>query len=111
MEANPGSTGLPPDRERTQSPRKRNEGHSELPSPLRHQLVAFASSLRREHRVLFVANPDLKKRVGSFLVALLPPKPRRRGRPGRPDVTKAIRLLRRFKRKIVRKYQNGIQYP
>jgi hypothetical protein len=30
--------------------------------------------------------------------ALLPPRPRRRGRPGDPDVTRAIQLFGRFQR-------------
>ena len=98
MELNPGNTTLPPKPERNQPPRKRKVGQPGLPSPLRHQLAAFAASLRREYRPLFLANPDLKKRVAGFLAALLLPKPRRRGRPGRPDVTKAIRLLRKFAR-------------
>jgi hypothetical protein len=47
---------------------------------------------------VFAEDPALRKRSGQFLTALLPPKPRRRGRPGDPTVTKAIRLLRKFRR-------------
>ncbi len=57
-----------------------------------------ACKLKHDHKAPFVADPLLKKRVERFLVALLPPKPRRRGRPGRADVTKAIRLLKVLKR-------------
>ena len=67
-----------------------------LPPPLRKEIAALALKLSREHRALFAADPMYRKRAGQFLTALLPPKPRRRGRPGRPDVTKAIRLLRHF---------------
>lgn len=58
---------------------------SELPRDLRKELATFARKLAREHRTLFAANPNLRKRAGQFLTALLPPRPRRRGRPGRAD--------------------------
>src|SRR5262249_51746119 len=54
---------------------------------------------KRRYRAAFASNPVYRKRVGQFLTSLLPPRPRRRGRPGRPDVTKAIRLLREFRRR------------
>src|SRR5215831_21073573 len=65
---------------------------------LRKEIAAFARRLAKEHRGLFTSDPNLRKRAGQFLTALLPPKPRRRGRPGRKDVTNAIRLLRKFRR-------------
>jgi hypothetical protein len=68
-----------------------------LPRTLRMEMAQFAGKLKRDHRALFASNPAYRKRAGQFLTALLPPKPRRRGRPGRPDVTQAIRLLRLFK--------------
>jgi hypothetical protein len=69
-----------------------------LPQALRKEIAAFARKLAKEHRTVFAENPALRKRSGQFLTALLPPKPRRRGRPGDPNVTKAIRLLRKFRR-------------
>jgi hypothetical protein len=65
---------------------------------LRKELAAFAGKLAKEHAGLFTSDPNLRKRAGQFLTALLPPTPRRRGRPGLPSVTTAIRLLRRYKR-------------
>jgi len=73
---------------------------AELPRDIRKELATFARKLAREHRALFASNPTYRKRAGQFLTALLPPKPRRRGRPGRPDVTQAIRLLKRFRREF-----------
>jgi hypothetical protein len=63
-----------------------------MPAPLpRGKLVSG-------HRALFAADANLRRRTGQFLTALLPPKPRRLGRPGRADVTIAIRLLRKLRR-------------
>jgi len=44
-------------------------------------------------RGLFLAHPELTKRAASFLTSLLPPKPKR---PGRPEVTKALTLLKKL---------------
>jgi hypothetical protein len=75
-----------------------NETPHELPRVVRKEIAALARKLARDHRTLFVSDPTYRRRAGQFLTALLPPKPRRRGRPGRPDVTQAIRLLKAFKR-------------
>jgi hypothetical protein len=69
-----------------------------LPQALRKEIAALARKLAKEYRTVFAEDPTLRKRAGQFLTALLPPKPRRRGRPGDPNVTKAIRLLRKFRR-------------
>jgi hypothetical protein len=69
-----------------------------LPQALRKEIAALARKLAKEYRTVFAEDPALRKRAGQFLTALLPPKPRRRGRPGDQTVTKAIRLLRRFRR-------------
>jgi hypothetical protein len=71
---------------------------AELPRALRKELATFARKLKRDYRKLFPSSPGYRKRAGQFLTALLPPKPRRRGRPGRPEVTEAIRLLKVFRR-------------
>jgi len=74
------------------------EPATELPRAIRKELASLARKLNREHRVLFAGNPNLRKRAGQFLIALLPPKPRRRGRPGIQSVTQAIRLIGKFRR-------------
>jgi hypothetical protein len=71
----------------------------QLPQAVRKEISQFARKLKRDHRQLFASDPAFRKRAGQFLTALLPPKPRRRGRPGRPDVTKAIRLLKVYCRR------------
>jgi hypothetical protein len=71
---------------------------AELPRDFRKEIATFARKLKRDYRALFASNPVYRKRAGQFLTALLPPKPRRRGRPGRADVTQAIRLLALFRR-------------
>lgn len=63
-----------------------------------HEVSALARKLKRHHPALFASDPLYRKRAGQFVTALLPPKPRRRGRPARADVTEAIRLLKRFRR-------------
>jgi hypothetical protein len=73
---------------------------SELPRPVRKEIATLAFMLKRHYAALFASDPIYRKRAGQFLTALLPPKPRRRGRPGRPDVTQAIRLLKRFRREF-----------
>jgi hypothetical protein len=53
-----------------------------IPKELRNDLMEMARKLAKEHRALFTSDPNLRKRAGEFLTALLPPKPRRRGRLG-----------------------------
>jgi hypothetical protein len=36
------------------------------------EIAEFARSLTRDHRSLFVSDPNLRKRAGQFLTALLP---------------------------------------
>jgi hypothetical protein len=65
---------------------------------VRKEITQVARQLKEKYRALFIADPKLKDRVARLLRSLLPPKPRRRGRPGRKDVTTAILLLARFRR-------------
>jgi hypothetical protein len=71
----------------------------DLPRSLRKEIAACARKLKRNHRALFTSVPAYRKQVGQFLTtALLPRKPKRRGRPGIPSVTTAIRLQEKFRR-------------
>jgi hypothetical protein len=72
--------------------------NTELPLAIRRDIASFAVKLRRDYRTEFGSKALYRKRAGQFLTALLPPKPRRRGRPGRPDVTRAIQLLKLYRR-------------
>jgi hypothetical protein len=78
--------------------RKRARVTPPLPAAVRKEIARFARELSRNARPHFMADPKLKDRAARLLRSLLPPRPRRRGRPGRPDVTLAIRLLHRLKR-------------
>jgi hypothetical protein len=69
-----------------------------LPRSLRKEIAAFARKLKRDHSAMFTSNPAYRKRAGQFLTALLPPRPKRRGRPGIQSVTTAIRLRGQFSR-------------
>jgi hypothetical protein len=59
---------------------------------------AFAESLRKEFAPFFARNLALKHSVTGLLRSKLPPLPRRRGRPGYPDVTRALKLYKKRKR-------------
>ena len=73
---------------------------SQVPSGLRKEIATFARKLKRDYHALFASDPNLRKRAGQILTALLPPKPKRRGRPGIQSVTIAIRLRRQLKRQF-----------
>src|SRR5207253_762322 len=70
--------------------------------------ATFARKLKRDHRALFAFNSLYRKRAGQFLTALLPPKPRGRGRPGIPSVTLAISLMAKFKHQYPGERSAGI---
>jgi hypothetical protein len=85
-----------PSRKPKQNARRRST--PPLPPAMRKEIAGLARELNLQHRKVLMADPNLKDRVARFLRSLLLPRPRRRGRPRRPDVTQAIRLLRRFRR-------------
>jgi hypothetical protein len=77
----------------------------DLPRSLPKEIAACPRKLNRHHHALFTSDRAYRKRVGQFLTALLPfltallpPKPKRRGRPGILSVTKAIALKKKFRR-------------
>ena len=76
--------------------RKRQRAGPALPREVRKDITQCARQLR-QHRELFTADPTLKDRVARALRSMLPPH-RKRGRPGLDSVTKAVRLLRQFRR-------------
>jgi hypothetical protein len=79
--------------------RKRQRAGPALPREIRKDITQFARELKRQHRHLFTADPKLKDRAARFLRSLLPPQ-RKRGRPGLDSVTRAIRLLKQFRRQF-----------
>src|SRR5262249_39978067 len=72
---------------------------SPIPRELLRDVFRLGRELKRRHRAALTADPKLKDRVVRLLRSILPPKPRRRGRPGIHSVTVAIKLQRSLKRK------------
>jgi hypothetical protein len=77
------------------TPKRRCRRQPSIPK----ELLADIRWISRKYRDQFSADPELKARVLRLARALLPPRPRRRGRPGDPAVTRALRLFRKFRRK------------
>jgi hypothetical protein len=84
-------------KDRPQSKRRRRQSDPGMPAVVLKEITHVARDLTRQNRQLFLADPKLKDRAARLLRSLLPPTPRRRGRPARADVTAAIRLLRRYR--------------
>jgi len=72
---------------------RRRRKPEDLPEKIKQRVNEFGNRLRTEFPSIFVSNPQLKHRVGQFLASQLPPYPRRPGRPGFPDVTRADKML------------------
>jgi hypothetical protein len=78
-----------------QAPRRhRSVIHAKVSKEVRE----CASRLRRKFAALFAADPRLRRSVGRLIERQLPPRGRRRGRPGYPEVTRALRLFAGFRR-------------
>ena len=69
-----------------------------LPAAVRKETTRFARGLNRRYGQPLRADPKLRDRVARLLRSLLLPRPSRRGRPGFDSVTRAIALLKRFRR-------------
>jgi hypothetical protein len=77
---------------------KRRRSSPTIPRALLKDIVRAARELRKRHGALFIADANLRDRAARLFRSMLPPKPRRRGRPALDSVTVATRLLRRLKR-------------
>ena len=71
-----------------------------IPPALLRDLSKYARELRKRHREAFNANPQLRHAAGRVFVALLPPRPRRAGRPCELGITTAARLLKRYRKRF-----------
>src|SRR5215471_12600101 len=78
---------LKPQRQRRREP---------IPREIRTEVTQFARSLKK-YRGQFT--PELKAKILRLLRVLLPPRPRR-GRPRDGEISRAMTLLRRFRRKF-----------
>jgi hypothetical protein len=77
---------------------KRRRREPSIPKDLRIEVTQHARSIAKKYRKLFVADRQLKDRVLRLLRALLPPRPRRRGRPRNQTTSRAIILYRKLRK-------------
>jgi hypothetical protein len=68
-----------------------------IPKEIREEVTSFTRGLAKKYRSQFT--PELKDKILRLARALVPPKPRRRGRPRDPGITRARILFRRLRRK------------
>ena len=78
--------------------RKRVHRQAAIPRKLRIEVMQYTRNLGKKYAHVFAGDRQLKDRVLRLMRATLPPRPRRRGRPGNQIVSRAVRLLRRFRR-------------
>jgi hypothetical protein len=70
-----------------------------MPRQLRRDIAGFAKTTRRKYAEQFARDPTLKVRSARLLRTMLPPRPRRGGRPGNEIVTEAIFLYQKFRKR------------
>ena len=71
----------------------------QIPSPLESDICRIAAFLIAQHGDVFIRDRQLKHRLTAKLQSLLPPQPRRPGRPESASGTAAIRLRQEIKRR------------
>jgi hypothetical protein len=72
-----------------------------IPKELRAEVTRHIHAIARKYRHLFESDRELKTRVLTLTRALLPPRPRRRGRRGDPQTTRALKLRAKFRRQFL----------
>jgi hypothetical protein len=94
-----GHTGVPLRPPLVPARRKiRRRKRLDVPGPIRREVIGFARTLRKNFAAYFVGSPASKYAVTNLLRSHLPPLPRRRGRPARPEVTQALKMLAHLRR-------------
>jgi hypothetical protein len=88
--------------------RRKRRRKPSIPKELRIEVTQHARMIAKQYRKLFVADRQLKDRVLRLLRALLPPRPRRRGRPRNQTTTRAIVLYRKFHRQYPKEQLRAI---
>jgi hypothetical protein len=79
-------------------PKRRRRQQAAINVELRREASAFACAIGKKYSDQFSADPKLKYRTTRLILALLPPRARRRGRPRDPEITRALLLYSRFHR-------------
>jgi hypothetical protein len=83
---------------RSSSSKRRRPRTPSIPKTLRLELTQFVRSIGRKYGAEFKSDRQLKVLALRLMAALMPPRPRRRGRPRNPEITRAIMLHGRFRR-------------
>jgi len=83
----------------TTSRKRRRRRPPAIPRQIRRPIAEFARQLAKQHPEEFASDYALKNKVSRLLRAMLPPRPRRRGRPRNETVTRAIVLHRQLRKK------------
>jgi hypothetical protein len=63
-----------------------------IPKEIRKEVAQYARAISKKYGEAFQNDHKLKDRITRLVKALLPPRPKRRGRPRDPQITRAIRL-------------------
>ena len=92
-----GDAELPENTPEVVKPKRRRRA-SGIPAGLRQETAVFARGISKRYRDAFNSDRTLKEKTLRYARALLPPKPRRRGRPFNQETTRAIVLYNRFRR-------------
>jgi len=79
---------------------KRRRREPSIPKELRREVAQFVRMIARKYRKQLASDPQLKARLLRLAKALLPPRPRRPGRPRNPVITDAIMLHAKFRRQF-----------
>jgi hypothetical protein len=69
-----------------------------IPPEIQESINRFAMDLTNSHGSVLAENPRMKYQLARLLAGKLPPTARRSGRPGRQDVSEAIRLRAKLRR-------------
>ena len=80
------------------SEKARGRRKDSIPPELQEAINRFAAELTITHNFVLTATPRLRYRLARLLASKLPPAARRSGRPGRQDVSEAIRLRTKLRR-------------
>ena len=80
------------------SRKARDRRKDSIPPTLRDAVDRFAADLTNSHGSVLAENPRMKYQLARLLAGKLLPTARRSGRPGRQDVSEAIRLRAKLRR-------------
>ena len=81
------------------APKRQRRRQRSIPRQLRQEAMQHAREMATKYGRFFHRDRTLKHRVVKLMAALLPPRPRRRGRPRDQETTRSILLYKRFRRK------------